>query len=254
MERCKIFARLIFRNATLPYFPMEMPIQTNPFAPDFENLPENLAVFPLPGVLLLPHGQLPLNVFEPRYLAMVEDALYSKSRMIGMVQPTESTVNEITDETDIYQTGCAGKITDFSETSDGRYLITLTGICRFHIAQDHGSTAKKSGYRSITPNWEVFRNDLDVKACLDVDRDHLRRLLRDYFDAEGMSCDFSKFDDVQDGKLMTCLSMICPFEPREKQALLEQICCVERAKLFMTMLEMAIQAGKSLDPSKIQCH
>lgn len=214
----------------------------NPFAPDFEDLPETLAIFPLTGVLLLPHGTLPLNIFEDRYLAMIDDAM-SSSRMIGMVQPKS--------DSEIYQIGCAGKITEFSETSDGRYLITLTGICRFHINQELDVATP---YRQVKTNWQEFKTDIETKKCLGVDRQKLHNLLEAYFEREEMSCDFEKFEDITDGKLMTCLSMVCPFEPSEKQALLEQICCKERAKMFMTMVEMAIKSGKPLDKSKTQCH
>lgn len=214
----------------------------NPFAPQFNDLPEHLAIFPLPGVLLMPHGQLPLNIFEPRYITMIDDAL-AGNRMIGMIQPKKG------DE--IYKTGCAGKITDFNETSDGRYLITLTGICRFHVTQEQET---QTPYRQVRPNWKAFEKDLIVKECLGVDRKELRSMLEAYFDDQGMSCDFEKFDTIEDGKLMTCLSMICPFEAAEKQALLETICCVERAEMFMTMLDMAIKSGKRLDKSKTQCH
>lgn len=205
-------------------------------------LPERLPIFPLTGVLLLPHGRLPLNIFEPRYLAMVEEAL-ATDRMIGMVQPKDGDA--------VYQTGCAGKITEFSETDDGRYLITLTGISRFHIGEElEGDTP----FRVVHPDWSAFQTDTETRKCLGVDREKLQALLTQYFDREGMSCDYDKFEDIDDGKLMTCLAMVCPFEANEKQALLEEICCVERANMFMTMLEMAIRSGKPLDKSDAQCH
>ena len=217
-------------------------MSNNPFAPEFTNLPETLSVFPLEGVLLLPHGSLPLNIFEARYVAMIEDAI-AADRMIGMIQPKEGE--------DLYTTGCAGKITEFTETGDGRYLIKLTGICRFDIAEEIETDL---AYRRVRTNWTPYQDDLDTKTCLGVDRDRLQNLLMAYFEKEGMSCDFDKFEDIQDGKLMTCLSMICPFEPSEKQALLEQVCCRERAQMFMTMIEMALISGKPLDKSKHQCH
>lgn len=222
-------------------------MEQNPFAPTTEDLPETLAVFPLTGVLLLPFGRLPLNIFEPRYVAMINDALQN-SRMIGMIQPEE---NQSEENPKLYQVGCAGKITEFSETEDGRYEISLTGISRFKIEKE---LEPQNGFRRVKPLWKPFENDMNRKMCLDMDREKLKTLLMDYFEQEAMSCDFEKFDGVPDGKLMTCLSMICPFEPREKQVLLEQVCCVERAKLFITMLEMAIQSGKKLDKDRTQCH
>ena len=109
-------------------------------------------------------------------------------------------------------------------------------------------------YRQVQADWGAFEKDLDIQKCLGVDREKLRGLLEAYFEGEGMECDFEKFDEVEDGRLMTCLSMVCPFEAAEKQALLEKICGVERAEMFMTMVEMAVKSGKSLDKSQAQCH
>ncbi len=191
----------------------------NPFAPDFKDLPENLPIFPLSGVLLLPCGQLPLNIFEPRYLAMIEAAL-SGDRIIGMVQPRDKAVKEIRDDTPVFETGCAGKITEFNEMADGRYLITLTGISRFRIEEE---LAVNEGYRRVKPDWSAYGNDLNESKCLNLDRKKLKTLLHKYFDREGMDCDWGAVDDAPDGKLITCLSMVCPFDPCEKQALLDDL-------------------------------
>ncbi len=207
----------------------------NPFAPSFENLPESLPIFPLNGVLLLPCGQLPLNIFEPRYLAMIENAM-AGSRLIGMVQPKDKAAREIKDDTPVFETGCAGKITEFCETNDGRYEITLTGICRFNIKKE---LPVKNGYRGVKTNWTLFKEDLNGQKCLDLDRGRLKTLLKKYFDLQEMTCDWNAVDGAPDGKLITCLAMICPFDPCEKQALLEAQCCRARAELFMSMLEMA---------------
>lgn len=204
----------------------------NPFAPPFEKLPEALAIFPLPGVLLLPTGHLPLNIFEPRYLKMVESAM-AGSRMIGMVQPKSD--HEL--KPHVYETGCAGKITEFEETKDGRYLVTLTGICRFKIASELDAATP---YRQVKPDWSSFEKDIDVEACLNIDRKKLHGLLQTYFADQGLDCDWKIIEDATDGKLITCLSMICPFDVKEKQALLEAPCCKTRADTFMTMLEMAV--------------
>lgn len=202
-------------------------------------LPETLPIFPLRGVLLLPNGQLPLNIFEPRYVAMVEDAL-AGDRLIGMVQPQGPEVPEILDDTPVFSSGCAGKITEFSETEDGRYLITLTGISRFDIAEE---LVVERGYRRARPLWKPYEDDINQKSCLDLDRERLRALLEKYFVKEGMDCDWSAIDDAPDGRLITCLSMVCPFDAGEKQALLEAKCCKTRADMFMAMLEMAVRAG-----------
>lgn len=216
---------------------------SNPNAPDFGLLPHDLPIFPLTGALLLPQGQLPLNIFEPRYKAMVEDAMEG-AHMIGMIQPKE----QLDGRNEIYKTGCAGTITEFSETGDGKYLIMLTGACRFHIGEELETTR---GYRRVKPDWTAFKQDLETKTDLGVDRDKLRTVLGQYFESEGMSCDFNKFETIQDSQLLTCLSMICPLTPSEKQALLETVCCKQRAEMFMTMIEMAV---KILDKNKAQCH
>ncbi|MCC7305628.1 MAG: LON peptidase substrate-binding domain-containing protein [Alphaproteobacteria bacterium] len=215
-------------------------METNPFAPRFEDLPETLPVFPLPGVLLLPAGHLPLNIFEPRYLKMVQDVL-GGNRLIGMIQPKHP------DKPEIYDTGCAGKITEFTETSDGRYLITLTGICRFHVVQELKTVLP---YRQVKAGWQPFRSDLDTVGCLNLDRKKLHTLLQSYFKTEGLDCEWERIEKATDGRLITCLSMVCPFDAKEKQALLEAPDCKSRADMFMTMLEMAVLAGKTAEPCK----
>jgi Lon protease-like protein len=203
----------------------------------FDTLPMQLPVFPLEGVLLLPRGQLPLNIFEPRYLAMVNDALCC-DRMIGMVQPngSQSTKNG----TDIFKTGCAGRITQFQETDDGRYLITLTGVCRFTVAEE---ISLLQGYRRVRPDWSEFRKDLEKPPSLDLDRTHLTNLLKHYFTINELSMDWELIDAIADESLLTALAMICPLSPPEKQALLESPCCRSRASLFISLLEIAVHQG-----------
>lgn len=205
----------------------------NPFAPAFEDLPPVLPVFPLAGVLLLPTGQLPLNIFEPRYLQMVRDAL-AGPRLIGMIQPREA------QHSSLYEIGCAGKIIEFSETTDGRYLITLHGICRFRIQTELKASTP---YRQITPDWSPFPSDIKRAGDLALDRTQLKELLARYFSLNDLSCDWKKIDDASDDRLITCLSMVCPFSPCEKQALLEAPDIAARAQMFMTMLEMEVRNG-----------
>ncbi len=190
------------------------------------DLPAELPLFPLPGVLLLPRGQLPLNIFETRYTAMVDTALQSH-RLIGMIQPR--------DDGSLYETGCAGRITAFHETSDGRYEIVLTGITRFRIKDE---LPQIGGYRRAQIDWSPFAGDLEPMSCLDMDRTRLKSLLKSYFDRQDLTCSWDAVDSAGDEKLMATLAMICPFSPKEKQALLEASCCKERAKIFMTLLEM----------------
>ncbi len=204
-------------------------------------LPQEIPVFPLTGVLLLPRGQLPLNIFESRYLAMIEDALKS-SRIIGIIQPRDFQQGTTNDTAPLFATGGAGRITAFEETDDGRYLITLTGVSRFQLTQE---TGLQNGYRRAQVNWEPFKDDLQSPDCLGIDRNHLKDLLRSYFHLEGLSCSWDSIDSANDDKLITALSMICPLDPGEKQALLEAACCRTRAKMFMTMLEMAVHNGNA---------
>lgn len=189
-------------------------------------LPGELPIFPLDGVLLLPRGQLPLNIFEPRYVAMVEDAL-SSGRMIGMIQTRE--------DGSLYEVGCAGKITSFHETCDGRFEIVLTGISRFAVSRE---LSQLNGYRKVQADWMAYQNDVEMLSCLDIDRPKLVRLLKKYFDHQGLTCNWDAVENAADEKLINCLAMICPFEPKEKQALLEAPCPKNRARLFMTLLEM----------------
>ena len=197
----------------------------------YEELPQTLPIFPLHGVLLLPGGNLPLNIFEKRYLAMFDDALRD-NRLIGIIQP------RVTGAPELYSVGCAGRITAFEETPDGRYEIKLKGISRFRFEDE---LEQVSGYRRVAPMWDEFGDDTDQeKKCLGVKREKLKKLLKKYFEREGMNCDWQAVDEVGDGKLMTCLSMTCPFEPVEKQALLEEKCCKKRSEMFMTLLEMEV--------------
>jgi len=222
-------------------------MDNNPYAPKFDTLPDTLAVFPLTGVLLLPHGNLPLNIFEPRYTAMIDDAL-SSSKMIGMLQPHKPN-GDGTNAT--YKIGCAGKITEYAETPDGRYIVNLTGICRFHIKEELDTPRP---YRIVQPDWKEFEHDVKIPKALGVDREKLMSLLCGYFKQNGMSCNYDKFEDIPDNKLITTLAMICPFEPSEKQALLEKMCHVQRVETFMTMLEMATKTGGSNDDDTPKHH
>lgn len=204
------------------------------FDPTPGELPRTLPIFPLPGVLLLPRGRLPLNIFEPRYLAMVEDALGS-GRMIGMVQPLDPDCRAKAPP--VYETGCAGRITTFSETDDGRFLITLSGVSRFHLLRE---LPEERGYRRVQPAWERFLPDLEREPCGGVDRPRLLTGLRTYLKAQRISVNWDAIDGTPDERLVTSLAMICPFEACEKQALLEAPDLPERAKLLIALIEMAI--------------
>jgi uncharacterized protein len=199
-----------------------------------EELPKTIPVFPLTGVLLLPRGRLPLNIFEPRYLAMTEDALATQHRLIGMIQPTEPEKNA---PPKLFPTGCAGRIISFSETEDGRYLITLAGLCRFSIVEEVETVR---GYRRVVADFTRWQPDLQADSTAGVDRQRLLDLLKAYFANASISADWEAIGKTPDDRLVTMLAMICPFEPQEKQALLEAPTLAERCKLMSALMEMAI--------------
>jgi len=196
---------------------------------------ETLPIFPLPGVLLLPRGQLPLNIFEPRYLAMTRDAL-AGDRLIGMVQPSDPH-QSLSGKPPVYPTGCAGRITSFSETEDGRYLLALTGLCRFRIAEE---LPLKEGYRRVVPRWDEFAGDLRTVREPGFDRERLIRGLRAYFDRHQIKAEWDAIGSVPGERLITSIAMMCPFEPSEKQALLEAGDLEARAQLLTAIVEMAV--------------
>jgi Lon protease-like protein len=214
----------------------------SPFDPSFDALPATLPIFPLPGALLLPGGKLPLQIFEPRYLAMTRDALAS-DRLIGMIQPLDhgSEANGLVKHgAKLYSIGCAGRITSFSETENGRYLITLAGLCRFAIKHEVPTIG---GYRRVVPDFARFRADMGEGGGGIIDRDRLMAALRAYFASQKINVDLSAIKDVSDDKLVTSLAMVCPFAAEEKQALLEAADLAERSRVMTALLEFAVPAG-----------
>ena len=211
-----------------------------------DDLPRVIPIFPLPGVMLLPRGRLPLNIFEPRYLQMTQDAMASH-RMVGMIQPADPKANLASPE--VYPVGCAGRITSFSETPDNRFLITLTGVCRFAIARE----IEQDGllYRRVSADYSRFAGDLPEPAPLAVDRDRLLPALRSYFEHHGLTADWDAIDRANDDALVTCLAMACPFEPNEKQALLECEAEGERLAMMQALFEMSAH-GASGPRSRLQ--
>lgn len=188
---------------------------------------EILPIFPLSGALLLPHGRLPLNIFEPRYMAMVDAALKT-NRLIGMIQPQADGA--------VYAVGCVGRITEFAETDDGRYLITLKGVNRFRYEGEEPLAA--GGYRLARVDVTAYLTDKVQDETWCVDRAQLSAMLKKYFEKHDMKCAWEKIDEVVDHDLITCLAMVCPFTPQEQQALLEAYDECARMQLFMTMLDM----------------
>jgi Lon protease-like protein len=201
-----------------------------------DQLPETLPIFPLPGVLLLPSGKLPLRIFEPRYLAMTDDAI-AGDRLIGMIQPADPAA-PLAGAPAVYRTGCVGRITAFSETDEGHYLLTLSGIARFDVREE---LPLHNGYRRVRADWGRFEADLrDDAAAAPLDRDRLLTMLKSYFKLHGLSADWDAVRQTPDERLVTSLAMICPFEPSEKQALLEAPNLAERARMMTAIIEMAV--------------
>lgn len=198
------------------------------------DLPQDqLPVFPVRGALLLPGGHLPLHVFEPRYRIMIKNVM-STHGILGMVQPTDDA-----DPPSLYSVGCAGKISTLSETEDGRYLITLTGIRRFKIERE--LDVHKGGYRVVVPDWSKYEDDDPGGKCLEIDKSRLYPMLESYLVKSGLECDWHLIEQAPDHKLIDALAMICPLDYREKQALLEADCCQARAEMFIKMIDMSVR-------------
>jgi Lon protease-like protein len=196
-------------------------------------LPEMLPIFPLVGVLLLPRARLPLNIFEPRYLAMTRDALGGE-RLIGMIQPSDPGSGGMNPP--IYPVGCAGRITQFAETDDGRFLITLTGISRFRVVEE---LPLLRGYRRVIPDWTPFAHDRDLPEAPQFDRARLVRGLKSFFGQRQLAADWSAIEKAPAEQLIASIAMACPFAPSEKQALLEAADLEQRAALLTGLVEMA---------------
>jgi Lon protease-like protein len=203
----------------------------------FSDLPEMLPVFPLPGVLLLPRALLPLNIFEPRYLNMVRDTLETRDRLIGMVQPSDPHSGLY--EPPLFTIGCAGRILESSDTPDGRILITLQGVCRFTIEAEIGNV---KGYRRVRPGWRGYRDDFAPEEER-IDRPRLIAALKGYFKLHSIEADWDALERTAAERLVSSIAMICPFDPSEKQALLEAPDLPHRAELMIALIEMA-----TLDP------
>lgn len=202
------------------------------------DLPEILPVFPLPGALLLPRGRLPLHIFEPRYLAMIEDCMKTRSRLIGMIQPRDVPG---TGEKRLNAIGCAGRLTGFSETEDGRYMITLSGISRFRIKEE---VTGFSPYRRCSVDWTGFQRDLGpVEEDPEFARESFLVLLGRYFQTMNLSTDWSSLKEAETELLINSLSMLCPFSPEDKQALLEAPSLTTRRETLVTLMEFALRGG-----------
>jgi uncharacterized protein len=217
------------------------------------DLPKVIPVFPLGGVLLLPRAQLPLNVFEPRYLAMVDDAL-GGDRVIGMIQPDGEAAIAL--EADpcacppLVRVGCAGRITAYTETADGRIAMTLTGLCRFAVVRE---IKTDTPYRQIVPDFGQYADDLATPSGEDrVDREALLATLRAYLDANGLTANWKEINAASSEQLVNSLSMLSPYGPEDKQALLEAPALTGRAELLVALTERALSGHTGTSTSRLQ--
>ncbi len=218
------------------------------FHPRADRLPAEFPVFPLTGALLLPRGKLPLNIFEPRYLAMVEEAL-AADRMFGMIQPRPGLPSGGTGPA-LFRVGCLGRLSSFSETEDGRYLITLTGVIRFAVERE---LDMKRGFRRMRGSFDPFLGDLDPGAhSVGIDREALVAELRGYFGRAGMDANWDAIARLTDDTLVTTLCMVCPFGPAERQAMLEAPTDADRAQALLALLRMGARgADRSSDSGRV---
>jgi uncharacterized protein len=222
----------------------------NAYPRSIAELPAELPIFPLASVLLLPGGRLPLNVFEPRYRDMTADAL-GGDRLIGIVQPRRpeaaSPAGSVGDREEVFETGCVGRITEFSESDDGRFLVALAGICRFRIAVE---LPMVKGYRRVRPDWAPFGGDLENATGEVAGKERLLKALFDYAANKGIEGDWASVKGMPGAVLVTSLAMIVPLATEEKQALLEARDADERARMLTQLMEMAIhERGSTGDPA-----
>jgi Lon protease-like protein len=208
----------------------------NQFTPKFEELPSVISLFPLKGAVVLPHGQLLLNIFEPRYLNMVFDAI-SGDRLLGMIQPRETPKEQIDN---IHHTGCAGRIVSFSETRDDHVVLLLSGVSRFDI--DHELQLHNS-YRRAEVSWRRFSHDLDDEQ-IDFDRDQLLSLAKVYLEHHGLAVEWSSLSNLKFPELVDTLASSLPFSPREKQGVVETLTIQGRCELIAALCKFT--AGHSM--------
>ena len=214
-----------------------MSINNPPTRPD--ELPSVLPVFPLASALLLPRGELPLNVFEPRYVALIDDAMRA-DRIIGMIQPRSD--SGMSDKPMLHAVGCAGKITQIAETGDGRYVLNLTGIARFRVTLE---LAVLTPYRQCIVTYDDFVHDLDSSGGeADVDRAGVLRALRDFAEANRLKIDWKGIEQTPNEALVNALAMMSPFGPEEKQALLEASSLRARAEVLVAITEIELARGQ----------
>ena len=215
-----------------------------------EAVPAVIPVFPLPGALLLPRGQMPLNIFEPRYLAMIDDALRSGDRLIGMIQPDPTRPGADPDKPHLFQVGCVGRMTQFAESGDGRYLIQLTGVARFRIEEELSVTTP---YRQCRVTYQPFVDDFTPRMGEDeVDRKALLRALTAFLKANNLKADWEGIENAPNEALVNALAMMSPYEAAEKQAMLEAPDLKTRAEILVAVTEIELAKSKTPGETPLQ--
>ena len=208
------------------------------------NLPSTIPIFPLKGVVMFPDTYLPLNIFEPRYLKMIDHAISNENRLIGMIQPKNS--NESDKKSLFYKVGCAGKIIKFEETDDNRYLITLKGLSRFNLISEK---TNEKDYKEANIAWDNFSKDLDINVK-STDFSILKTTLKKYFKSKKIRVNTDAIDTFTDYNFVDQITMICPLANNEKQLLLETTSILKRKKLLQTILDSYISEENISDISK----
>jgi len=215
-----------------------------------EDLPDIIAVFPLPGALLLPRGQMPLNIFEPRYLAMIDDALRSRHRLIGMIQPDPAHPGVDQNRPNLFKIGCVGRVTQFAESGDGRYLIQLTGIARFRIEEE---LPVSTPYRQCRVSYQPFIDDFVARKGEErVDRKALLRALTEFLKANKLKADWEGIENAPNEALVNALAMMSPYDVAEKQAMLEAPDLKTRAEILVAVTEIELAKSKTSGETPLQ--
>jgi Lon protease-like protein len=213
------------------------------------DLPEVIPVFPLPGALLLPRGQMPLNIFEPRYLAMVDDAFRDGHRLIGMIQP-DVTHSQSEENPTLFNVGCVGRITQLAESGDGRYILELTGIARFKVVEEISAL---TAYRQCKVDFFPFVDDFTArKGEDDVDREALLDVLTDFLKANDLKVDWEGVESAPNEALVNALAMMSPYGPAEKQAMLEAPDLKTRAEILIAVTEMDLAKKRTSGDPPLQ--
>ena len=212
-------------------------------------LPELIPVFPLAGALLLPRGQMPLNIFEPRYLAMVDDAFRDGHRLIGMIQPDAThSQNEATPA--LFSVGCVGRITQLAESGDGRYILELTGIARFKVIEEREVLTP---YRQCKVDYFPYVDDFVArKGEEDVNREALIETLRAFLKVNNLKVDWEGVESAPNEALVNALAMMSPYGPPEKQAMLEAPDLKTRAEILIAVTEMDLAKKRTSGDPPLQ--